>query len=123
MIKKCVLRCGVIYNIGFAYISKIQNKKALLWIESLQCVFFYWNDPRIRSPPPSILIFKKFQIGGKRKWLITKQEKNISGTYGKNKKKKRYGNLVFQKRLLLNCGNTIGAVLKKNLSESSDSKH
>ena len=45
------------------------------------------QEERARSPPHSDLISQKIQIGGKDKWHTIKQEKNIDGTSGKQRKR------------------------------------
>lgn len=53
------------------------------------------NEPDHRHTP---ICFTKIQIGGKDKWLITKQKKNIDGTSGKQRKRRSCVNRAWMKR-------------------------
>ena len=53
-----------------------------------RCRTFLWTGRTSQITATLRFDFTKIQIGGKDKWLITKQKKNIDGTSGKQRKKK-----------------------------------
>lgn len=53
-----------------------------------RCRTFLWTGRTSQITATLRFDFTKIQIGGKDKWLITKQKKNIDGTSGKQRKRR-----------------------------------
>ena len=63
-----------------------------------RCRTFLWTGRTSQITATLRFDFTKIQIGGKDKWLITKQKKNIDGTSGKQRKRRSCVSRVWMKR-------------------------
>ena len=79
-----------------------------------RCRTFLWTGRTSQITATLRFDFTKIQIGGKDKWLITKQKKNIDGTSGKQRKRRSFVSRVWMNRRSRSSGSMTGTILTQS---------